>query len=237
MEAKTLAPNPRKKASTAKKIFLIFIALLAVVSLAFLVIVLRPANVEIYTNTDEISETVRSLQPRVIELDHISIKAEPDSTSCGITTVAVMSNFFNNTDYEPSDLMEKYHSKGNTDFLELLQKELPGRTVVFHSNGTDAEMLQDIHASLNNNKPVFILFAAPNPYNEPYYDSHGSVVYGINLDHETVTIANSYGYREEISFVDFLNRMSFTERDKFSFMQQLIWKISPPDKNMYILIE
>ena len=229
-----LSPLPQKKGHSVKKILLFFVApLLSVLVLLFIFL---PANAAIYTNTDELADTIESLQPRVIELDNISVKKQPDAITCGITAVTVMSNYYNNTDYEANDLTAKYNSKGTTDVAELLRKELPEKTVVFKSNGINEEMLRDIHASLSNGNPVVVCFGAPNPYNEPNYDSHGSVVYGINLDSETVTIANSYGYKEEISLVDFLNRMSFTERDKYTFGQRFVWKFTGVPKNQHTLV-
>ena len=166
---------------------------------------------------------------------------QPDSTTCGVTSVAVMSNYFNNIDYEADDLKTKYNiTKGGASVAEMtewLQAELPKKTIVFKSGGTSEELIGDIHSSLSNGSPVLILFASPNPYNVPYYDSHGSVIYGINLDSETITIANSYGYSEELSLIDFLNQMAYAERDKFPLIQQFIMKIISPEKNMYFIIE
>ena len=223
-----------KNISKAAKITLFITVPLLILLLIF---VLLPDKAEVYTNTDSISDAIGSLLPRVIELDGISVKKQPDATTCGITTVTVMSNYYSNTDNEVGDLLEKYGSKGNTDTAELLQKEMPGREVIFKSNVTDDAMIRDIHASLNRGNPVVVYFGAPNPFNEPYYDSHGSVVYGINLDGKTITIANSYGYSEEITLIDFMNRMSYTERDKYTSAQRFIWKFIAVNINTYILVE
>jgi len=195
---------------------------------------------EVYTNTNELADTIETLQPRVIELDNMPIKTQPNAYTCGITTVTVMSNYFNNTDYEVNDLIKKYKAgKGCSynDMRKWLQGELPGRIIVQESNGSNEEMIENIHASLQNNNPVVIFFGSPNPYNEPFYDFHGSVVYGMNLEDETIIIANSYGYREETSLVDFLNRMSYTEIDKYPSAQQNQIRKNRQGKNTYFLIK
>jgi len=51
------------------------------------------ANVYVYTNTEEISDLIASLHPRVIEIDSVVVKAQPDGFTCGITTVAIISSF------------------------------------------------------------------------------------------------------------------------------------------------
>ena len=196
---------------------------------------------EVYTNTDELSDVIETLQPKIIELDNIKIKAQPYNGVCGITSVTVVSNYFNNTDYEANDLIKKYNvtsgGSSNDDMKKWLQREMPEKIFVHKSNGTNKEMISDIHASLYDNNPIVVSFGAPSPYNEPYYDFHSSVVFGINLDNETIIIANSYGYREEISFVDFLNRMSFAEIDKYPSVQQFSLIRNRMDKNDYFLIK
>jgi len=83
-----------------------------------------------------------------------------------------------------------------------------------------------------------IFFGAYNPFNEPHYDFHASPVTGINLDSETITIANVYGFSEEISLVDFLNRMSFAETRKYPLIQQFILVMTNlMDRNVYFLID
>jgi len=224
---------------TKKRILFMLIPLLVLAVLFGILVFIISIPGNVYTNTSEISDIIGSLQPRVIKLENITIKAQPDSTSCAITTVTVASNYFNNANYEVSDLIEKYlSSKGSSsggDMEEWLQQEMPERTILFKSGVTTGEMIGDIHASLNNDNPVVIIFGAPNPYNEPYYDFHASVVYGINLDSETITIANSYGYSEEITLVDFLNKMSYTETNKYPFFQKISVKFFQP-KNAYYLI-
>jgi hypothetical protein len=224
---------------TKKRILFILIPLLVLATLFGILVLIISIPGDVYTNTNEISDIIGSLQPKVIKLENIAIKAQPDSTSCGITTVTVASNYFNNANYEVTDLIEKYlSSKGSSsggDMKEWLQQEMPGRTITYKAGVKNGEMLGDIHASLNNDNPVVIIFGALNPYNEPYYDFHASVVYGIDLDSETKTIANSYGYSEEISLVDFLNKMSYTETGKYPFFQKISIKFFQP-KNAYYLI-
>ena len=229
--------EPKKKSRLVRKILLrIVLPLLLAIVIGFCVFVwvALSADDAIYTNTDTISDAIGSLQPRVIILDAIEVKTQPTATTCGITAVAVMSNYFNHTDYEALDLMEKYSTRDVSDWL---QGELEGRTTVFHANGSNDAMIRDIHASLCDGKPVLIYFGAPNPYNAPYYDFHGSVVYGMNLDSETILIANVYGYCEELSLVDFLNQMAFAETRKYPFIQRFVLKCTKSmDKNMYYLV-
>ena len=217
-----------------KKIILLF-----VVPLFF--IISCKLDYEIYTNTNEISEIVNILFPRIIELENVLIKKQPTSSTCGITTVTIMSNYFNSTNHEASDLIKKYNvnsSRGSSrdDILRWLRGELPEKNIEYKSNGTSVEMIMNIHNLLNNNIPVPISFGSLNPYNKPFYDFHASVVYGINLDNETITIANTYGYIEKLTLIEFLNAMSFTEIDKYPLFQQTALLRNNMEKNGYFLI-
>ena len=213
---------------------------LCIFAMIFIITLTKCDLFEVYTNTDEISGVIKTLQPRIIDINNISIKTQPDAYTCGITAVTVISNYYNSTNYEVDDLAKKYNaSNGVTvnDMKKWLQGELPGKNIVYETNGTNEDMIRNIHTSLHNNSPVVIFFGSPNPYNKPYYDFHGSVVYGINLDNETITIANSYGYREETPLADFLNRMLYTEIDKYPPVQQFQLKRNRMDRNAYFLIK
>jgi len=196
---------------------------------------------EIYTNTNEISEIISNLQPKFIVLDNITVKTQPNSSTCGITSITIITNYYNKTNFGVNDLIKKYNvntSKGSTfdDMKRWLQGEMPEKNIVLKANETNVEMIRNIHSSLNNNNPVLISFGAPNPYNKPFYDFHASVVYGINLNNETILIANAYGYLEEISLTEFLNRMSVTEIDKYPLIHQFILINNRRDLNTYYLI-
>ena len=63
------------------------------------------------------------------------------------------------------------------------------------------------------------------------------MVTGIDLEKKQVNIANVYGYEEQISIVEFLNRMSYREIEKYPFMQRMIIKMGLIDTNSVFLIK
>jgi hypothetical protein len=224
-----------KRNNFMKKRYLFFI-------ISILFIYSCKLDVEVYTNTNEINNILESLQPKIIKLNNIINKTQPNSKTCGITSVTIISNYFNNTNYEVNDLIKKYNvniSKGsyNNDIKQWLQGEIPDRNIEIKLNGTNEEMIKNIHTSLDNNNPVLIIFGAPNPYNKPFYDYHASVIFGIDLDNAIITIANAYGYIEELSLVEFLNRMSLTEIDKYTLFHQSLKIMNRMDMNTYFLIK
>ena len=232
------------KAKSISKRRLFIIAPILCVILAtlifFLVFVVLRARTDIYSDTSVISDVLDRLQPRAIMLDSITIIVQPDDSSCGITAVAIVSNYYNHADLDATALIERYNTRGSShdDMIESLQGEIPGCAITLRKDVTDSEMLQEIHASLSSSNPVLICFGSLNPYNEPRYDFHASVVYGIDLDSETITIANTYGFSEEISLVDFLNRMSYTEIRKYPLFQQFVLVLTNmQNRNAYFIVD
>jgi len=224
-----------KRSNFMKKLYLLFI-------IPVLLMYTCKSDAKIYTNINEINNTTESLQPKIIKLNNIIIKTQPNSKTCGITSVTIISNYFNNTNYEVNDLIKKYNvniSKGsyNNDIKKWLQGEIPNKKFEIKLNGTNDTMIENIHSSLDNNNPVLIIFGAPNPYNKPFYDYHASVVFGIDLENEIITIANAYGYIEELSLIEFFNRMSLTEIDKYTLFHKFLITMNQMDINTYFLLE
>jgi hypothetical protein len=200
------------------------------------------SNAFVYQNTDDIQSILDNFAKRNIVLDNIVIEKQPNASTCGITAVTVVSNYVNEKNQTVDNLIKKYKvntSKGTSvdDIRTWLKGELSDKTVEYHSNGKNVETINNIYESLSNNKPVIVFFGSSNDYNKPYYDFHASVIYGLNADMKTIKIANSYGYSEDTTLVDFMNRMNFTEIDKYPSSQQFIIKMGLIDKNMYFIVK
>lgn len=142
----------------------------------------------------------------------------------------------------PEKLLEKYDlpEKGGMNydqFLKYLSLELPEYEIKYINGLDDFELIKAIHEQLARNIPVPVFFGSLNPYNEPFYEFHASVITGIDLEKKQVNIANVYGYEEQISLMEFLNRMSYREIEKYPFMQRMIIKMGLIDTNSVFLIK
>ena len=67
-------------------------------------------------------------------------------------------------------------------------------------------LLKEIHNSLDNSNPVVIEWAAQY---ENEWTLHFSVVSGLDLENDNVTVYNPYGYIENITIDEFIGRSSF----------------------------
>lgn len=194
---------------------------------------------EPHSDISSISADLAALSPRQAHIDGFNVIAQPDAASCGITTISMLESYFKGQSVDPSSLIQKYELTGgmNTDkFLEILASELPDYKAEYKSKLSDLELIKEIHFELNQGMPVAVFFGAENPYNKPFYDFHASVVIGIDLDNQTVDIANAYGYNETISLNDFLDRTSYRTTGKYPLVQKAVLKLGLMDKNAIFVL-
>jgi hypothetical protein len=219
------------------KILLIVIAALVLVSAAFVLYV----NVDFgeKSTLSAVQPQLDALSPQSVKVENVHQYTQPDAFTCGITTIAITSSFLNNADIPPQSLITKYSlgSGMKTEaFVDLLSKELPGYAVKYARVANDFELIKDIHTELAAGIPVPVFFGAENPYNKPWYDFHASVVVGLDLQKQQVDIVNAYGYMENITLTDFLDRMAYRNGSKYPFVQRAVAKLGLMDKNAMVQI-
>lgn len=193
------------------------------------------------TSLAGLEQAINLLSPKIILIKDFPVLAQPNRYTCGITTVAVVSSFFNESNLSACGLIEKHHvdTTHGASVAELqgwLRSELPSHNTKYHKNESNSRMLGEIHECLAAGRPVVVVFGSPSPYAGGLYDFHFSTVYGMDLIKKTITISNAYGYMEEIPLVDFLNRMSFSEIRKYPpALQEVIRR--GIDKNQIVIME
>jgi hypothetical protein len=217
------------------------------VSLLLLVIIvfgilITCKHIEPVSDLKHLSGDIDTLEPGAVFIEEVNIYTQPDDSTCGIATLSTVVSYLKGEEIFPEELASKYDipKKGGINydrFLNYLSLELPEYEIKYSSELNDFELIKAIHQQLAEGIPVPVFFGSPNPYNQPFYDFHASVVTGINLEEKQVDIANVYGYKERISIVNFLNRMSYSEIDKYPFMQRIIIKLELIDTNSVFLIK
>ena len=89
-------------------------------------------------------------------------------------------------------------------------------------------MLKEIHQSLENNNPVAIEWAAKY---EGEWTLHFSVVTGMDLSGDKITIYNPYGYIENINVDEFISRTSFSAYSNIPLFLNFGFAFGAFDKN------
>jgi hypothetical protein len=218
---------------------IIFLLLLGIMVFGIIIV---SKNIEPLTDLTHLSDNICNLEPRKVSIEGVKIYTQPGDSTCGIATISTVVSYLKGEEVSPEELLIKHSLQekggmGYDGFLKYLSSELPEFEIEYAGGLDDSELIEAIHNQLAGNIPVPVFLGSPNLYNEPFYDFHASVITGIDLERNRVNIANVYGYEEEISLLEFLNRMSYREIDKYPFMQKLIIKMELIDNNSIFFIK
>ena len=128
--------------------------------------------------------------------------------SCGYAVIEMFSAWDGGTITEESlyDEYGKVVTSTGQSFCDEMNKQFPGYKTTMYKNLTDSELLTEVHRSLEAGVPVPIEWAAKSGQE---WTLHYSLVTGMDARGGKVTVANPYGYVEELSLAEFLNRTSF----------------------------
>ena len=129
--------------------------------------------------------------------------------SCGYATIEMLSSFYGKRVTE-DELSNKNNGSVSTSsssgFRKEINESISSKSFVEESYLKNDILLKSIHDSLSLNNPVAIEWAAKY---ENEWTLHFSVVGGLDLKNDNVTIYNPYGYIENITLDEFINRTSF----------------------------
>ena len=128
--------------------------------------------------------------------------------SCGYASIEMISDFYGNRVTEDDlDARNGAISTASTDgFYKEINKSIPTKTFIKRTFLKHDKMLKEIHDSLKENNPVAIEWAAKY---EGEWTLHFSVVSGLDLENDNVTVYNPYGYIENVTTKDFISRTTF----------------------------
>ena len=142
-----------------------------------------------------------------VEVDDIELVKQ--HISCGYATIEMMSSYYGNKVTE-DELEAKNNGKISTSssngFLKEVKTSIPNKSFVKHSYLKNDVLLKEIHDSLNSHNPVAIEWAAEY---DGEWTLHFSLVSGLDIGNDNVTVYNPYGYIENININDFINRTTF----------------------------
>ena len=172
------------------------------VAIPFTILGVKTANI----NSDYIYLKEHVTYKEKVEVTGLNLVTQ--HVSCGYASIEMISSYYGNPVTEDDlDARNGAISTASTDgFLKEINKSIPEKTFVLHTYLKHDALLKEVHDSLANNNPVAIEWAAQY---ENEWTLHFSVISGLDLQNDKVTIYNPYGYIESITTDEFLNRTSF----------------------------
>lgn len=128
--------------------------------------------------------------------------------SCGYASIEMLSKYYGNPVTEDElDARNGAISTSSTDgFIKEINKSISSKTFVKRTYLKYDQLLKEIHDSVRSNNPVAIEWAAKY---EGEWTLHFSIVSGLDLVNDNVTVYNPYGYIEDITIKEFIDRTTF----------------------------
>ena len=128
--------------------------------------------------------------------------------SCGYASIEMISTYYGSPVTEDDlDARNGAISTASTEgFLKEIKKSIPSKKFIKRTYLKHDKLLKEIHNSLKNYNPVAIEWAAKY---ENEWTLHFSVVSGLDLENDVVTVYNPYGYIENVTTKEFINRTTF----------------------------
>ena len=129
--------------------------------------------------------------------------------SCGYATIEMMSSYYGNkvTEDELSKKNGGNISTSSSDgFLKEINASIKGKGFVKSAYLNNDVLLKEIHLSLSREHPVAIEWAAKD---KGAWTLHFSIVTGLDIANDVVTVYNPYGEIENITVGNFISRTTF----------------------------
>ena len=200
-----------------KKIIIIAIsgvvgALALAVAIPFAILGIRTASIKSdYAYLKEDANYSNKVNIKDIEL-------KKQDVSCGYATIEMMSNYYGNK-VDELELAKRNDglvtTSSSNGFLKEINKTITSKTFIKRSYLKNDELLKEIYSSIKNNNPVAIEWAA---LYEDTWTLHFSLISGLDLENDNITIYNPYGYIEDISISDFIDRSTFKAYKNMGFL-------------------
>ena len=150
--------------------------------------------------------------------------------SCGYAVLEMFSSWSGHSVTEKS-LYDQYGkvvtSTGNA-FCKEMNKQFPEYTTTICKYLKNTELIDAIYENLSNGIPVPFEWAAL--YGDEW-TLHYSLIIGADIPADRITVANPYGYYEELTVAELLNRTSFEAYEKMPLFLRLGFAFGIFEKN------
>ena len=179
-----------------------------------------------YIDSDKYSEPVYVDGIEVITQD----------VSCGYAVLEMFSAW-NGGDLTEEKLYEEYGrvvtSTGEA-FCDEMNKQFPDYTTVMYKYLKNSELIDLIYDSLSEGMPVPVEWAAKK---DEEWTLHYSLVTGMDIPNDTVTVANPYGYLENVSVDEFISRTRFDAYENMPLFLRMGFVFGVFEKNSIFIVK
>ena len=207
---------------------------------ALLLITIVVANIILSIKTNKINNDYSSIYKEskyneallIDSVDYIK-----QDVSCGYAVIEMFAKWDGNNDITEQTLYDKYGkvvTSTGSAFEKEMNKQFPDYKTTMYKYLTNTELIDKVYTSLKNGIPVPFEWAAKY---EDEWTLHYSLIVGMDIPKDKVTILNPYGYKEEISVKDLLDRTSFKSYNNMPIFLKLGFAFGVFEKNTIFIVE
>lgn len=176
--------------------------LISVVGVAFTVLAVKTNRIN-----DDYSVAIKSEKyQKPVFVDGVEVIKQ--DISCGYAVIEMFSSW-NGGKVTEENLFDKYGkvvTSTGKSFCDEFNHQFPEFQTTMYKYLKNSELIDKVYNSLADGVPVPFEWAAKL---DDEWTLHYSLVVGMDIRNDRVTIANPYGYIEKISLNEFVNRTSF----------------------------
>ena len=150
--------------------------------------------------------------------------------SCGYAVIEMFSAY-DGGDITEDSLYEKYGTivtSTGDKFCEEMNKQFPEYVTEIHKYVKNTEFIDIMHDTLASGKPVPFEWASL--YGNGW-TLHYSLIIGADIPNDKITVANPYGYYEELTLEELLKRTSFQAYENMPLFMKMGFAIGMFEKN------
>ena len=216
----------------------ILIAILVLILVLILISIISICILKSKTNSildDYSSIYINKKYQDSILIDNVDVFKQ--DVSCGYAVIEMFAKWDNNLELTENTLYENYGkvvTSTGKSFEEEMNKQFPKYKTTMYKYLKSSELIDKVFNSLSNGIPVPFEWAAKY---ENEWTLHYSLIIGIDIPNDSITIANPYGYMEKINIKDFINRTSFESYENMPIYLKLGFAFGIFEKNTIFIIE
>ena len=213
-----------KKRKTLKVVLIV----LAVIAMLFLVplVILKIRTAQINDDYSSVYTDARYVAPVYVD----GVEVITQDVSCGYAVIEMFSTWCGKEITEESLYSEygKVVTSTGKNFCAEMNKQFPEYTTSIHKYLKNTELIDTAYNNLAMGIPVPFEWAAL--YGDEW-TLHYSLLIGMDIPGDKITIANPYGYFEEITVEEFLNRTSYEAYENMPWFLKMGFALGIFEKN------
>lgn len=163
-----------------------------------------------------------------VKIENIEVITQ--DISCGYAVIEMFSAW-NGGDITEESLYDQYGTiitSTGKKFCEEMNKQFPEYKTEMHKYVNNTEFIDIMYETLASGKPVPFEWAAL--YGDEW-TLHYSLIIGADIPNDKITVANPYGYYEELTLEGLLERTSFQAYEDMPLFMKMGFAIGMFEKN------